>query len=119
MAERLRKCSFYMDSITGNIEGYTFDHYWNGWACPYFPHGSVDEVVRNIRKFSERNPDLESVAVSWDGDVLVLLESDYPDEPERVETALLTYEGEELKLWPLGTYSWTWIESDVPNSGER
>lgn len=37
MAEQLRKSRFYMDSITDDLEGYTFGHRWNGWACPYLP----------------------------------------------------------------------------------
>lgn len=111
MAERLRKSRFYMDSITDDIEGYTFGHRWNGWACPYLPRESVDEVIRGIGTFAEKYPELEYIGVSWNGDNLVLDDPAHPDEPEYVEPAIVTYEGEPLKVWPLGMYSWTWSES--------
>lgn len=110
--ERLRRSKFYMDSITDNIDGYTLDHHWNGWACPYLPRESVNKVISGIQAFARKHPDIEHVAVTWDGDTLVLHESQYPDEPERVEPALLSYEGEQVELWPLGMYSWTWSESE-------
>jgi hypothetical protein len=54
--------------------------------------------IRGIQTLAEKYPELEYVAVSWDGDVLVLRDSAAPYELEYVEPALLTYEGKKLKV---------------------
>ena len=76
---------------------------WNGWAVPLFPLEVCEKILKTLEK--ETNATLSH---SIEEEVILLADSTYPQEPERVEPALyLTQSGPQL-LYCLGGYSWCW-----------
>jgi hypothetical protein len=80
------------------------DHRWNGWAMPSFPR---EQVERIIARFGQPG----QTTFTWDGDVLLVHEADYAEEPgytpERVTP-------DAAGNYPLGAGSWTWSEVEIP-----
>ncbi|MFC0623795.1 hypothetical protein [Kribbella deserti] len=85
------------------IDGYitVMGHYdpavrWNGWLCPSFDRDVAEKVA------AWANEDPESARFTWEGDVLVYEQPNYPDsEPERIEP-------DSNGHYSIGAFSWVW-----------
>lgn len=75
---------------------------WNGWAVPLFTREVAERVVADQEKLRAGDPDVPRL--EWDGDVIVLTDPQYPDEPTRVEP---TADGE----YDMGL-GWCWDVAD-------
>lgn len=71
---------------------------WNGWVCPEFTRAEVDRYIAFLA--TSPNPEMYEKA-EWDGNVLVMTDPDYPDEPTRIEPCA-------HGLYGMGSYNWTW-----------
>jgi len=106
MAKReLQRKIFLLDAEedTG-FEGFTDGQTWNGWACPYFDF----EAAIRVLNASEKN------GYRWHFDeeenvFLIRHVEDADDfEPEQVNAVIISFEGVELTVYPVGAYSWAW-----------
>lgn len=78
---------------------------WNGWVCPEFDRANIDRYIA----FLATSPNAEMYEkAEWDGDVLVLTDPDYPDEPTRLEPC-------QHGLYTMGAFAWTWYVTDSPD----
>ncbi len=75
---------------------------WNGWLCPAFDRENVDRIAA----YNATVPDVTD-QLTWDGDVLVIADPDYPDEPPERMEPVRWHDG---LYWPVGAWSWTWYE---------
>lgn len=89
---------------------------WNGFVCPYFDRAEIDRYIAHVAAGEDPNDPYLEVA-SWDGDVLVVHDAQYADEPdyedERIEPVI---DDQGVQRWSLGAYSWTWYEVETAGS---
>lgn len=105
-----RKTSFTLDALENKaFSGYTSGETWNGFACPLF---SYDEATKILDLLQERTGD--ETLESWEYEASkdkFLLHSSTHEEPETFEGQPIEVEGEVVDLYPIGSYSWTWLEA--------
>lgn len=101
-----RRGTFFMDALDGEFEGYTRGLAWNGWATPFFEL----EVARRVADESNRVDDGTRVIYDRAADRFVLEDEAYPDDPVEFEPTAITVDGAQIKVYPIGTYYWTWEE---------
>lgn len=97
-----------MDALEGQFGGYTSGHTWNGWACPCFQRASAEQILRASEANGYRwSYDLER-------DAFIIGNIDDPDhtEPEEIEATTIYIDGNEVKVYPVGTNSRIWEECD-------
>ena len=81
------------------------DVVWNGWATPAFDRRNTERVVAWMTADS---CDDQIMSFAWDGDVLVMTETD--GEQQHVQRIEADAEG----LYSLGAFAWVWYELRVP-----
>jgi hypothetical protein len=93
-----------MDSLDGQFLGYTDGDLWNGWACPYF----VRDVAERVLKASEANG--YTWTFSSERDSFVVRNAEDPEDyaPEEFQSVLISFSGQETKVYSIGAYSWIW-----------
>jgi hypothetical protein len=77
------------------------DRRWNGWACPRFTREQAQQIA-------EASPD--HGAWSWEGDVLVCVDSSGVAEPER-------WEPDADGKYAVGAFAWIWDSAHHLDSG--
>jgi hypothetical protein len=91
------KGTFSVDGET-YFEGYNEpDQYWNGFDLPYFTKEVMDKIIAS-------DPD----TLKWNGDIAEETDFMYPDDPTQTESQIIVVNGEELKVWAMGYFSWAW-----------
>ena len=90
------------------LQGYTKGDDWNGWATPYFEF----EVAIQVAKDSSRLNDGTRDAYDEAHDAFLYEDAAYPDEPVIFEAITIEVDGQEKKVYPVGTYYWTWEEAE-------
>lgn len=104
---------FYMEFIEGEtFEGYTDGTLWNGFATPSFELDEAKKVLEGMVKAALREG-WDSFGLSWEydpgEDALVVVERQYPD-PWFIRGEDITVEGRRIRVYPVGSHSWTWHE---------
>lgn len=99
-----REALFGTDATPGPYRGYTKGDDWNGWATPYFEF----EVAIQVAKDSSRLNDGTRVTYDESRDAFLYEDAAYPDEPVSFEAITIGVEDQEKKVYPVGTYYWTW-----------
>lgn len=99
---KFTKADFVMDSLPGAVfTGYTDGDEWNGWACPYFERAQAEQVLRA----SEAN------GFRWryesERDAYVV-DSDRSDTSEVFVGTDIQVNGNSIRVYPVGAYSWIW-----------
>jgi hypothetical protein len=99
---------FCLDALNADFDGYANGTTWNGWACPYFSR----DVAEAVLEASTAN------GYQWlydgDRDTYVVRSIDDPDgyEPEQFPGQTVEINGKEVKVYPIGAYSWIWEECE-------
>lgn len=100
-----QRARFSIDSLPETtFEGFTAGETWNGWACPYFMN---DEAIVVLK-------DCENNGYRWfydsGADAFVVSHAEDPEdfEPERFEAIRITLDNEDIVVYGIGAYSWTW-----------
>ena len=105
-----RPTQFTLDAIENAVfEGYRDMRSWNGFACPAFLY---EEAVRILNLLKDRTSD-ETLS-SWQYDEnqdTFILENAIYDEPELIRGEMIEVEGKLTRVYPLGAYSWSWLEA--------
>jgi len=97
--------TFDIDGMFGGLPGYSFGLRWNGWACPYFPRESCDRIVAALGNGARHDEDTNAYLIP-------------DDDASGVDTGFqvcpvqhITVAGKRIKVWAIGSGSWTWEES--------
>jgi hypothetical protein len=93
-----------IDDMFGGLQGYSFGHRWNGWACPYFPKDSCDRIVEVVGKGARYDEASDAYVIPYDDG------SDQPTEFDTYPAQTITVAGQQLKVWAIGNGCWTWQE---------
>jgi len=88
-----------------DFNGFTDGSVWNGWACPLV-------TLEVAAKMLETCCDGETLIFSRDGDVLIVTDSCYPDEPHKLEASAIEVDGEKHAVYDLGQLGWCFTEED-------
>lgn len=88
-----------------DFNGFTDGRVWNGWACPLV-------TLEVAAKMLETCCDGETLIFSRDGDVLIVTDSCYPDEPHKLEASAIEVDGEKHAVYDLGQLGWCFTEED-------
>lgn len=81
---------------------------WNGWCTPEFDRDEVERIITWVHVSNAGDPDYY-VTFEWDGPVLVQTNVDGGERSvERIEP---NAQGR----YPVGSFSWTWSELEVPD----
>lgn len=106
-----KKSWFYIDGLGEDvIEGYTEEGSdWNGWATPHFTKENSLKVLSlvssiggaELAKYREKTDEMVVTAEVFDLDAT-----------EHFEGTDITVDGETLRVYPVGAFSWTWEELD-------
>jgi len=105
------------------FRGYTFGDTWNGWACPYLPKESADDLARITHAALALSEDRDGFNdLTYDAAKDAYIETPFggptEDDPGvewQAETLPLA-DGTVAKLYPVGSHSWIW-EERTPESG--
>lgn len=89
-----------------DFDGFTDGRVWNGWACPLV-------TLEVGSKMLETCCDGDTLIFSRDGDVLIVTDSCYPDEPYRLEASGIEVDGEKHAVYDLGQLGWCFTEADI------
>lgn len=99
------KAAFCIDSIPGiHFDGYHDGSDWNGFACPYFEYQKAEQILQA----SEKN------GFNWtyneQEDAFKVRSSIDPIEyePEIFQGEMITFQSNQIKVYPIGAYSWIW-----------
>jgi hypothetical protein len=115
----LVKGRFTWDASDSIFEGWhNPSHRWNGWATPAFEKAEADRLMTwQMAQEGTGQPDGLS-AITYDPvkDVYVIdYRNQYPDEGddalEEIEPFFADCGGQQLKLYAIGSYFWTWYEA--------
>lgn len=93
-----------IDGMFGGLPGYSFGHRWNGWARPYFPKESCDRIVAHAGKGARYDQETDTYLIPRDEG------SDAPADFETYPAQDMTVAGTRIKVWAIGSGSWTWDE---------
>lgn len=88
--------TFSCDGFDIEVEGYTNQQRWNGWAMPYFPLASGQALMKELADL--RFDEVQDAFV-------------YSPEGSDVETfpsTIIRVLGRDLKVYPIGAGSWCW-----------
>lgn len=105
----LEKTKFRIDGCFSErvFEGYAFKkrQYWNGWATPKFSFKIASKIMEFI------NRDGGKAWYDAEKDSFNVIQLNCNDEDmESFNSNTFIVEGEELKLYAIGAYSWIWEE---------
>ena len=105
---------FELDSVTQRpIPGYTADERWNGWACPYFDKSAADDLVAQLNESYAQLGQPRRAFYDAGRDVYVTpYDGGDQDDWESWGVQIITIEGEKRAVYPIGDFSWCWIERD-------
>ena len=101
---KFEKQVFVIDAWDGEFEGFTVKHYWNGWACPYFPKDVADRLLELINNDGFNDAWYNETADAY----YVKPEGGYDDEVEEFTGQVIECDGEKHKVYAIGAWSWTW-----------
>ncbi len=108
--EKMRKALFGMD-ILGNIhvEGWTDETLWNGWSRPMF---ELAEAKKLLGALADAYKQLGTSDRAWydEGNDSFCFVLEGSPEPECYPSEIIEVEGQELKVYPIGTGAWIWEE---------
>ncbi len=107
-----RRGRFAIPSVQGPYIGYTADDEWNGWAVPCFEQDVAERIAADfVRVAEEMGTGYEGARAHYDqtADAFVLYDP-INDEEAVYERRIISVDGIELKVYPIGTYQWTWEE---------
>ena len=102
----MREGKFYLDFLEGHtFEGYTQDEKWNGFACPYFTYDQAMNIVTawqgtGTEAYYDPNSDSFYFKMADSSDEVT---------EDRFEAVRL----HEMKLYPIGAFSWIWDEESI------
>ena len=100
----LKKELFQVDGLEGSFTGYHNGGRWNGWMMPAFEY---EEAVKIMEAFKNSADDLKA----WydkDSDAFTFQIDIDSDEEDVYEAFTATVDGEEKKLYDIGSAYWTW-----------
>ena len=106
METKVIKSEFSLDFETF-YKGYTSGDLWNGWECPSFPFEEVMKMIAD--KVGE---DIE-LTYDESKDVFTTTEDDYIEE---YTPQMVNFGGDIIKVYPIGAYGWTWVNSQNINA---
>ena len=106
-----KKTKFWLDGLDAEFEGYTFEDYWNGFACPNF---EKDQVIRMMKVFNQKPEpeDFQYFEAWFEGDNFYVKDRTVDEvevfEPEEIDTV------DGLKTtYSVGSHAWCWLEKDI------
>lgn len=104
-----RRTRFVIDSLPGkSFEGVTDGSDWNGWACPRFERAEAERVLRA----SEPNGFAWTYDQASDQFVVTNESDDADSAPEVFRATTVRMNGERIKVYPVGAWSWIWEEAE-------
>lgn len=96
---------FYIEGMGEDVvEGYTNGDNWNGWATPVFTFENAKKVIGMIEHNSHDSRYDEK------SDSFLVTFEEGSNEVETFEGMDIVVDGETVKVYPLGAYSWVWEE---------
>lgn len=108
----LRKSKFIIyDVYPTPVEGWTDGTLWNGWATPYFEHDVAARIVDMHNDIKPFHPNDKGRA--WydnEADRFCFILEGTGGEVESYPSHARTINGRVLKLYPVGSWYWTWEE---------
>lgn len=103
---KLEKKFFHIDGWNNLYQGYTQGKYWNGWSCPMFPLDVAKRLVEmelnTLLNKAWYDEEKDSFIIQMDG------------EEEEYASHTIKVNGEELKVYSIGSGGWVWEEYDKP-----
>lgn len=102
-----REATFTIDGIEGEeFKGWTAGDKWNGWAVPVF---MFSEAQRILDALTDRGDG----SYSWFDraeDAFCYFSPDEMEEAKKFPGIIINTDGQDRKVYPIGTYTWTWEE---------
>lgn len=107
--EAYRRAHFALDALEDEtFEGYSTGTVWNGFACPLFDAKEAESVLRSLE--SATGPEtLQRWEYRPEDDAFVLYDGVY-DEPVVFQGQMIADGEQEVTVYPIGAYSWSWRE---------
>lgn len=106
----MKKNLFTLDGENSFV-GFSNGETWNGFSCPYF---ELEECKKIMEAFNKENEELEvSVKLVYNEEEDCFIEEDenYDEEEYLIYEALfINVDGENKKVYALGSNEWTWVE---------
>ena len=105
---KIHTAKFVMDSLPEMIfEGYSDGSDWNGWACPLFLKSEAERILaaseaNGFRWHYDREQDAFTVRSDDDSE---------DSAPEIFAGTTVNINGNEIRLYGVGAYSWIWEET--------
>ena len=95
------------------VEGYHTGENWNGWACPYFTKEQGEQIMAAFNKIPDYSGEAAPFPARYDEarDAFITY-SGYDEQPEDVWKGEPFDQLDGLRLYPIGTGSWTWNEEE-------
>ncbi len=94
------------------VTGYTDGSRWNGWATPFFDHGTALQVMRAVNHTNSGEDDQIGIDFNADDDAFLIHDPNYPDEgPQAISGRDIEVDGRRVHVYALGTRNWTWVEA--------
>jgi hypothetical protein len=107
-----RAATFDIDRMFGDLPGFTTGRRWNGWACPVFPRASCEALIARL-PCARFDPASEALLVPRE-------DAGPGDEAEEVYLPqTILFDGQPLRVWAIGTDSWTWEETSPAQGVEN
>lgn len=105
------KASASADWIKEEFPCYTTGATWNGWGTPFFELEDAKKIAETLNAFKDAG---SQITYDSKKDIFLLPDTSYPDEIETVEPVTIKINGNDIKTYPLGAYSWCWdVEKTV------
>jgi hypothetical protein len=107
---KLRKQRFIIYGLYDEgIEGWTDGTLWNGWATPSFEYAEALKIVDMQNRLPAFDPgDAGKAWYDAENDRFCFVQAGSGGEVEYFEGTKLVVDGEPRKLYPIGSWSWTW-----------
>ena len=103
---------FGIEDWMGPFPGYSQGRRWNGWACPVFPLESAHKIVEHCNREAEKHGG-ELSRYDAQADVF-LIWNEGQDEPDVFMGDDIVVDGKVVRVYHVGTGSWTWEEAEEP-----
>lgn len=84
--------------------------HWNGFVCPYFRKEDADAIM-DIFNSEPKCGATISFDESSDAYVITNFE-EYGGDVERIDGMDIMFEGEEIHVYPMGSWNWCWTSAD-------
>lgn len=100
---------FSIDGLAGTFAGYTTGDRWNGWATPVFAESEARRIAASFAAQEPVSADLPPYSAEVSNGTFVFQDPE-SDEPDIYPPQEIDVDEARIKVYPIGTYYWTWEE---------